>query len=294
MSVQAFVRSLWRGTGRTLRLGGLGALFSTSLTALCVFSLAVYATVLVNVQRLSSSFGTHVAAVAFLTSDDAAAAAEVRARMALLPGVLEARLVAPEEALRRARAGLGASDAALRATSGVHMPWVVEIVPRVDQSAAVVSALGAIDGVDEVMTPSEEVRHLDSLLRVVGGVGVAFGAFMALVVVLVVSNAVRLTVFARQDEIAILRLVGATHLFVRAPFVVAGFVQGGVGAVVGIVAFFAFDTSVARVLDALLSGWSQLIDTQPLPLWAFAALLGAAASLGALGAYLAARRASRA
>ena len=59
------------------------------------------------------------------------------------------------------------------------------------------------------------------------------GGILVLAGVFTISNVIRLTVYARQDELDIMRLVGATRAYVKGPFVVEGMIQGGLGGLVG-------------------------------------------------------------
>ena len=66
-------------------------------------------------------------------------------------------------------------------------------------------------------------------MRLVRGVGGFLGGILVLAGVFTISNVIRLTVYARQDELDIMRLVGATRAYVKGPFVVEGMIQGGLG-----------------------------------------------------------------
>ena len=59
--------------------------------------------------------------------------------------------------------------------------------------------------------------------------GLAIGAALVLASVFTIFNVIKLTVYGRQDEIGIMRLVGATHAYIRGPFLVEGILQGGLG-----------------------------------------------------------------
>ena len=100
MSVAAFSSSVLRHGARSIRQGGLPFFFATLMTGLGAFSIGAYATLTVNFERISSSVGQSVAAVAFLdpkTIDSANDAEEIRAKLALDPRVASATLVTPEE-----------------------------------------------------------------------------------------------------------------------------------------------------------------------------------------------------
>lgn len=287
MSVLAFSSSVLRHGARTVRSGGLPFFFATLMTGLGLFSIGAYATLLVNFQRLASTVGESVAAVAFLDVESAGEAEEIRAKIALDARVKDAKLVTPEEALARARRGLGHAGAALEGSAGLEMPWVIEITPRFDVDAAGLNpTIAAISGVDEVMSPGGELERVTALMRLLHGAGAFLGVLIGFVVIVVVSNAVKLTVFQRKDEIAIMKLVGATDTFVRTPFLLSGLVQGTLGAVIGLGALGAAHASLASVVRVALSGALGAFILEPMPSFLWLSLLAAGAVLGVLGAAL--------
>jgi cell division transport system permease protein len=100
----------------------------------------------------------------------------------------------------------------------------------------------------------------------------------------VVSNAVKLTVHARRDEIAILKLVGATDAFVRWPLVLSGVAQGLSGALLGCAALLLVHRSFATVVRVALSGALGAFVLDPLPPLAWLGLIVMGAVLGGVGA----------
>jgi cell division transport system permease protein len=290
----ALSTSILRHGWRSVRSGGLPFFFAVLMTALGLFSLTAFGTLLWNFRNVARAVGESVAAVAFLNDDigeqGAAAAEEVRARMALLPGVGSARLITPEEALERARRGLGGGEA-LRGSAGLQMPWVVEVAPRFsldgdDERSVLVKRLQAVAGVAEVMHPAGELRRVDALMQLLNGAGAFLAVLIALVVIVVVSNAVRLTVLVRKDEIAIQKLVGASDAFVALPLLLSGVVQGVLGACCALAALAVASSSLARIARLALSGALGTFRVDTPPSWMLVLVVVAGAGLGALGASL--------
>lgn len=87
-----------------------------------------------------------------------------------------------------------------------------------------------LQGVDEVIYQSDFLavidRYIDLIYILAGGIG----SLLAVIAVVLLYNTIRLTISARRDIIEIMQLVGATSAFIRRPFVVEGFVQGLIGA----------------------------------------------------------------
>lgn len=84
-------------------------------------------------------------------------------------------------------------------------------------------------GVEEVQFDLLWIQRLSTAVRLVRGVGALLGGILVLAGVFTISNVIRLTVYARQDELDIMRLVGATRAYIAGPFVVEGMLQGGLG-----------------------------------------------------------------
>ena len=89
-------------------------------------------------------------------------------------------------------------------------------------------------GVEEVQYDLLWIQRLSTAVRLVRGVGGLLGGILVLAGVFTISNVIRLTIYARQDELDIMRLVGATRAYIRGPFVVEGMIQGGLGGLVSV------------------------------------------------------------
>jgi cell division transport system permease protein len=89
-------------------------------------------------------------------------------------------------------------------------------------------------GVEEVQYDLLWIQRLSTAVRLVRGVGALLGGILALAGIFTIANVIRLTVYARQDELDIMRLVGASQAYVKGPFVVEGMLQGGLGGLLSV------------------------------------------------------------
>ena len=131
--------------------------------------------------------------------------------------------------------------------------------------------------------------RLNTIVRVVRGVGLAIIALLAIASALTVGNVVRLAALARRDEIEIMQLVGAPLAYVRGPFVIEGFLQGGAGAVMAILALWGvFLAARARYGPAAAEAFGLgTLTFLPAQLWVTLVLGGMV--LGCLGGFVVAR-----
>lgn len=96
------------------------------------------------------------------------------------------------------------------------------------------ASLSRLEGVEDVMYGQEWVDRLSSVIQVLRLLGLSVGLALGLASLLIVSNTIRLAVYARAEEIEVMRLVGASRLHIRIPFVLEGVIQGTLGAVLAL------------------------------------------------------------
>lgn len=110
-------------------------------------------------------------------------------------------------------------------------------------------------GVEEAQYDLLWIERLSTAIRLVRGLGAFLGGILVLAGVFTISNVIRLTVYARQDELDIMRLVGATRAYVTGPFVVEGMLQGALGGAISVamlwVAFRVFARDAVAASDLL-------------------------------------------
>ena len=82
----------------------------------------------------------------------------------------------------------------------------------------------------KVTTAAEEIEQLQNLSRVLNLLGIGMALVLGLSAVVLIANTIRLAIYARRDEVEIMKLVGASNWFIRVPFLLEGFIEGLVGA----------------------------------------------------------------
>jgi len=149
-----------------------------------------------------------------------------------------------------------------------------------------------ITGVEDVQFNREWVQKIQSLSRLTRAIGFFLGGILILASFFIISNVIRLNVFARQAEIEILRLVGATNTFIRLPFLIEGFTLGVLGSLLSLGLLYLliqfFPLYLGHSLGALqeLVGFRFLTLAQTLGLIAGGAFLGVLGSLSSLARFL--------
>lgn len=282
------LQSLWQSPGLSLvTVFTIGA-------ALLVFG--AYIAAIQNLEQLALTWGRAATVSAYI--DDGVEETQwpsVIEKVRTLPGIKRATVLTPEEALAAFRARGPEAAALVEGIESDILPASVEIelmlefagVERVARVATELEALPEIAEVDYGQTEFERLAALVDLLR---WIGLVAGVFVIAATAFIVSNTIRLTVFARSDEIEILSLVGATSRFVQAPFLLEGAIWGLAGGLSAALVLMLGDILVAPQLSHAMSDVLGGIE-----LFFFTATLGgilvtAGVLLGVLGSFLAVAR----
>jgi cell division transport system permease protein len=244
--------SLWRG-----RTSGL---LSTATIAVALFVLGAFLVLTSNLERLGSDW-SRAAEMSVYLDDDATPEARSAVEGVIAPGqiVVGYTFVSKAEALERFKQTFADLAPAAETLAANPMPASYEVrlqaaagaPAQVEQLA---SRLRETPGVVDVRYDRQWLDRLLAAVSVLRGVGLGLGAFLAVAAALTVANVVRLALYARRDEVEIMRLVGAPPEYIRGPFVMEGVLQGGIGAAAALAALAAvFLTVRARYLMPLAS-----------------------------------------
>lgn len=143
-----------------------------------------------------------------------------------------ATLVTKEEGLRELTAYSGFGDA-LAALKSNPLPAVILVQPAMTDADAVARLLAELRNLpeaDKVQFDSEWLEKLRALLAIAGRCAAAFSIMLGMGVLFIVGNTIRLELQHRRDEIVVTQLLGATHRFIRRPFLHSGFWYALLGA----------------------------------------------------------------
>ena len=279
---------------RGIRAGLLIQLASTSSIALCLLLVGLAMMGLYNLDRITRLWGRGTQVIIYLKPE--APQARIKSLYGLLQGrpeVDSVRWISSEKALARLRKTLGTHADVLADVERGFLPASLEISLRQDQPGrvrALVALLSASSLVDEVDYMGDWARRLSSLVDLINALALALSVIVAIACLYIVGSTIRLGVHARQEEIEILKLVGATDRFIRAPFMIEGALQGlvGAGMACGLL-YLLFRLGAPRVEQLLASAFSRL-EVGFLPPEQILIGIAVGGFLGLVGSSLALRR----
>lgn len=284
-AIEEAVASLWRGRR--------SAMLSIGTIAVALFVLGAFLLATVNLDRLADDWRQAAELSVFLSDEIADADRQaVEAQLSPGPVVTSRTYVSKADALARFKQMF--SDLATTADALESNPlpasYEVRLQPGTTTQAIddLATRLRQLPGVTDVRYDRQWLDRLLAAVALVRRLGFGLGALLTLAAALTVGNVVRLALYARRDEIAIMQLVGAPTAYVRGPFVMEGVLQGGAGALLAIVALAAAFWGSQRYLLPLASALN-MSGVQFLPITTSIYLMLGGMFVGCLGGILATR-----
>ena len=273
----------------------LGTLMTVAAIAIALALPATLLTITDNLERLTGTWRGGASLSLFLSPDmDEAAGGRLASALRSRIDIGRVELISRADGLAEFRQGSGLGGA-LDQLEENPLPVVLAVYPAADLADgndvdALVDGLAALPGVDFAQADARWIRRLKAILSLLRHGTLLLGAMLALGVVLVAGNTIRLEIENRRDEIQVMDLVGATGAFIRRPFLYAGAWYGLLG---GMLAWATVATAIA-LLQAPVSHLAALYDTE-LTLVGLGppeslTLLGLAAVLGVIGSRIAVGR----
>ena len=230
-SAAFYVECFLREVLINLRRNPLMSVASVSTVMVLAMILGFFVVVVMNLDSLSQDLAGEMQVKAYLAPKfQRAQAGSFHASLIRIGHVEGAHFVSKETAFKRLKERLG-TKITLDDLSQNPLPDAFEI--RVDDPKfleAVAAKVARLPGVESVDYGRDVARKLMALNSVVRAVGLVILGLLFASTLLIVSNTIRLTVFARRKEIDIMQLVGAADWFIRWPFILEGVAQGLVGA----------------------------------------------------------------
>ncbi len=200
--------------------------------AFSLFAFGLFGLVALNIRDVLRQAEERVEIRAFIAdATPVEAIATAMGDIGAFPEVAHVDYISPDSALARARRELGEFADVFEA--GV-LPGSIEVrlKPgfRDPQAVKDVSArIGSYSFVDDVRYGEDWVVKLYQIRTIATIVGIVLGLAFAVVAVIIIGTTIRMSVLAREREIGIMRLVGATDMFVRLPFLIDGSIKGVLG-----------------------------------------------------------------
>lgn len=260
-------------------------LLTSGTLAMTLFVFGAFILLQLNLEGWLQGWGDQLQITAYLKKDVTAhAVPKLLVRISAFPEVERVQYTDQEQAWRDFKSVLGNQSALLDGLPHDLLPASVEITLRVDRrdGSAVKQLAERLEKEPEIADvdyPQQWVERLALIALAVGWAKWVVGGVLFLATFFIVGSTAKLAILARQDEVEIMQLMGASEELIQAPFVLEGMILGVAGATVSLAALWAAFLFLQHELPAL-GGWLAF----PGKLW-FLDTAGAA-SIVAIGWFL--------
>lgn len=264
--------------------------------AVSLATIATFFLIVVNIEQLAARWTQEIQVIAYLQSAPSPRELpELINKMEQIVGVEQVTYVAPQEAMERFRERLGEDAALLQGVRPDLLPASFELGLRPEYRSqqgigVIIEQLESLIPVDDLRYGQTWLERFNNFISMLRFVGAFLGGFLLFATLFIVANTIRLTLYARRDELEIMALVGATMRFIKIPFILEGAIQGFVGGLLSLVFLsVSFSLIISRGLNAF---WLTPVDFDLLFLTANQQLLLVLAGvvLGVLGSLSSLRR----
>ncbi len=261
--------------------------------SLCILVVSLFLLLFQNLGRIMDGWGSEGRAMVYLAPGFTVdMQSEVESALLEMEGISRVFFVSKDQALDRLKRD-GRFQPVLDSLKDNPLPHAVEIQIQTrvdfDQVADLVENIESLPMVTDVEYGREWLVRFLHLFHLFQMTGYVMGVLFLLIAFFITASTVRLVFHARQPEVEIMRLVGATDRFIKMPFYVTGLIQGSVGGILGLLilymAYLVMGLGISRIMGDLIE-----VNVRFLSFGAMTGLLGISSFLGWFGCYLSLKR----
>lgn len=282
----------WKETFYSLFRNKFMAVASVLTVTLSMFILGVFLCAVLNINHMATYLENQVEMTVYLKDGlNTEQVMAVGKKLKALPDLKEIKFTNKDQAMAEFKQRLGDQQGILDAINGNPLPSSYSTSFATPASLKnAVSIVTQYPEVDSVQYGQDIIERLYKVAQVIRIGGIILIIFLAGAELFIISNTIRLTVFARRREIQIMKYVGATNGFIRWPFIFEGMIIGFIGS--GLSAFILWEGYKVVLMEMAQAG---LVFIPMIPLWPFIGymtvmLLAAGIIIGILGSTISLRK----
>jgi cell division transport system permease protein len=258
--------------------------------AVSVLIAGAFALFLMNANDIMNTWKKGIRVMVYLKPDiPEIKIGELERRIEGMDGVRDVRFISKNEALQRLKNQMKRQPSLLENLKENPLPDAFEIrlgesFQNRNRAEALAQRLSSLVQVEDVEYGQIWLGRFMSIINLFRLTGYAMGGLFFLAAVFIVANTIRLVLYSRREEVEIMRLVGATDGFIKAPFFIEGLIQGALGGTIGLAVLFVIFLLVSlNVEQGLTAGLFTIRFLSP---GASCGILVCSMFVGWLGCYL--------
>lgn len=270
---------------RSIKTHGFMSFASVAIIAACLIIIGSITLLSLNIDKMITDLEQQNEIVAFVDENvaDEEAARALESSILAVGNVESAEFVSREEAMQKFmskyddRLMEGIDATVFRHRFVLHLT-------DISRMAETKQALEAIPGILKVNAQIEYADRFVRVRNIVSVISLVLTAVLSFVSFFIMSNTIKLTTFGRREEIAIMKMVGATNGFIRTPFVIEGLVLGLLGGLVGFLLQWLLYTLLnSSLMDTLTGSFVTLVPFKSVMWPLLSSFLGIGVLIGVFG-----------
>lgn len=283
-----FIKEVYTSFKRNIWMT-LASIFTVVLS---LFILGFFSIVILNLNKMADTLESQVQINVYLKDDlSQEEIDETKETLSKIEGLQDIKFTTREEAMENFKERLGDQQFLLDALDDTNpLPDSFSLtVTSPQQVKTIADTAAALDSVESASYSQDIINHLFNLTHLIRLIGVALIILLTGAAIFIISNTIRLTVFARRKEIAIMKYVGATDWFIRWPFLLEGICLGFIGGgLATIFLYIVYNQVTQEIYEAM--AFFPLIPQHPFIDYISLAILVAGIIIGALGSTISLKR----
>lgn len=283
-----FIKEVYTSFKRNIWMT-LASIFTVVLS---LFILGFFSIVILNLNKMADTLESQVQISVYLKDDlSQEEIDETKETLSKIEGLQDIKFTTREEAMEKFKERLGDQQFLLDALDDTNpLPDSFSLtVTSPQQVKTIADTVVALDSVESASYSQDIINHLFNLTHLIRLIGVALIILLTGAAIFIISNTIRLTVFARRKEIAIMKYVGATDWFIRWPFLLEGICLGFIGGGLATIFLYIIYNQVTQEIYEAMA-FFPLIPQHPFIDYISLAILVAGIIIGALGSTISLKR----
>ncbi len=234
------IRYFFRRTLLSMRQSPLLCTATIGTVAVALMLLAFFGLIVMNIQNLAREWSRDIQVVVYI--DQVPSEEKLKEwidQIEHYPNVEKVHYVYQQQAFERFRKRLGQNADLLDGLMPEILPAALEIsLSEQARSRAgteqLVKLLKSNNNFHKFRYGQEWLQRYDAFIFLLRLIGTMAGGFLIFATLFIISNTIKLTIYARREELEIMGLIGATPMFIKAPFMAEGALQGAIGALLAL------------------------------------------------------------
>lgn len=276
---------------RNIFTHGFMSFASITIIMACLIVMGSFTLLDINVNNIIDDIGDQNQILAYVDEDMTAqnASAQLQTKLEAIPNVASVEFMSRSEARENFMENYDDSFMEGIDEEVFRHRFVIQL-EDLSLMAETETDIEGVDGIVKVRAPIDYADKFVSVRNVISVVSLGLIAILVLVSLFIMSNTIKLATFGRREEIAIMKMVGASNSFIRCPFVVEGLILGLVGGGLAFLALWGLYTALeTKVAASLAISFVSIVPFSELWSFVLCVFLGVGVVVGAFGGVIAIR-----